>query len=237
MKYMANVIHDPPKRTKRVPPLVNGDRLSRQEFERRYSAMPHVKKAELIEGVVYMPPPVSDDHGRSDLKLSMVLGIYEVHTPGVVGSSNGTVRLDLDNEPQPDGFLRIEEACGGQSRRDNEGYIAGAPELVGEVAVSTVSLDLHGKLPVYRRNGVKEYVVWRVADSELDWFVLRGSNYERLAPTAGGVYKSEVFPGLWLDSKALLRGDGRQVLATLNKGLASRAHASFVKELAVRRLP
>jgi hypothetical protein len=106
---------------------------------------------------------------------------------------------------------------------------------VGEVAVSTVSLDLHAKLPVYRRNGVKEYIVWRVADSELDWFVLREGNYERLEPTAGGVYKSEVFPGLWLDSAALLRGDGKQVLATLYKGLASRAHEAFVKGLARRR--
>jgi hypothetical protein len=110
---MTIVTHERPKRTTRVPPLVNGDRLSRTEFERRYEAMPHVKKAELIEGIVYMPPPVSDDHGRSDFRLTTLLGVYEIATPGVVGSANGTVRLDLDNEPQPDGFLRIEEACGG----------------------------------------------------------------------------------------------------------------------------
>jgi len=43
-----------PPQQKRLPPLENGDRLNRYEFERRYNAMPHLKKAELIEGVVYM---------------------------------------------------------------------------------------------------------------------------------------------------------------------------------------
>lgn len=35
-------------------PLENGDRLSRFEFEHRYQAMPELKKAELVEGVVYI---------------------------------------------------------------------------------------------------------------------------------------------------------------------------------------
>jgi hypothetical protein len=105
----------------RVPELRAGDRLTRPEFERRYAAMPHVKKAELIEGVVYMPPPVShEEHGRPHFHVIAWLGLYESATPGVEGSDNATVRLDLDNEPQPDGFLRIRPEFGGQSHESGK---------------------------------------------------------------------------------------------------------------------
>src|SRR3954469_22628621 len=84
-----------------VPPLENGDRLTRDEFERRYDAMPHLKKAELIEGVVFMPSPVRHDkHGRQHFRLVAWLGNYEAMTPGIEGSDNATARLDVINEPQ-----------------------------------------------------------------------------------------------------------------------------------------
>ena len=47
-------ITKPPKQV-RIPPLENGDRLTVAEFERRYEAMPELKKAELINGVVHIP--------------------------------------------------------------------------------------------------------------------------------------------------------------------------------------
>ena len=100
----------------RVPELCAGDRLTRPEFERRYSAMPNVKKAELIEGVVYMPSPVSDNHASPHFDIITFLGVYRIATPGVKGADNGTVRLDWENAPQPDAFLRIAPECGGQSR-------------------------------------------------------------------------------------------------------------------------
>jgi hypothetical protein len=154
-----------------IPPLQNGDRLTRDEFERRYAAMPDVKKAELVEGVVYMPSPVStENHGSPHFDLASVLGAYRMATPGVQGGDNATIRLDLDNEPQPDLFLRIAEEHGGQSRIE-DGYVVGAPELVAEIAASRVSYDLHDKLNAYRRNEVREYVVWRVLEREIDWFV------------------------------------------------------------------
>ncbi len=34
------------KRFRSIPPLENGDRLNRDEFEQRYEAMPSLKKAE-----------------------------------------------------------------------------------------------------------------------------------------------------------------------------------------------
>jgi Uma2 family endonuclease len=215
-----------------VPPLENGDTLTRTEFERRYEAMPHLKKAELIEGVVYVPSPVRHRyHGRQHIHLANWLGHYEVGTPGVEASDNVTVRLDLDNEPQPDVLLFIDPACGGQALIDADGYIAGAPELVAEVASSSASYDLYAKLRVYRRNGVREYIVWRVLDKEIDWFVLRAGQYERLPLDAEGLYRSEVFPGLWLDPAALLRGDLATVLAIVQRGLTSPEHAAFVARL------
>jgi Uma2 family endonuclease len=216
----------------RVPPLVAGDHLTREEFERRYHAMPHVKKAELIEGIVYMPSPVSlEGHAVPHAKFITWLGQYWAYTPGVQAGDNGTLRLDLDNEPQPHAFLRILPEFGGQSKTVDD-YVEGAPELVAEVAASSASYDLHEKLNAYRRNGVKEYVVWRVWDRAIDWFVLRGGRYESLAVTQAGHYQSEAFPGLWLDPAAQLRGDLAAVLGVLRQGLETPEHAAFVQKLA-----
>jgi Putative restriction endonuclease len=220
-----------------IPPLENGDCLSRDEFERRYAAMPEVKKAELIEGIVYMPSPVRQEHhGKQDSHLMTVLGLYRIATPGVECGHNSTVRLDLDNEPQPDDLLYIEPACGGAIKLDAEGYIVGAPELAGEIAASSASIDLGPKMRAYRRNGVREYVVWRVLDEAIDWFILRGSDFEPLAADAEGVLRSETFPGLWLDAAALIRGDLLRVHAVLQTGLASVEHQAFVERLRRQRL-
>src|SRR2546425_7376854 len=215
-----------------VPPLENGDKLTRAEFERRYEAMPHLKKAELIEGVVYVPSPVRHRYrGHQHTHLIGGLVQYEANTPGVEASDNVAVRLDLDNEPQPDALLFIDPACGGHALIDADGYIEGAPELVAEVASSSASYDLHAKLRVYRRNGVREYIVWRVLDQEIDWFVLRAGQYEHLPVDDEGLLRSEVFPGLWLDPAALLRSDLATVLAVVQRGLASPEHAAFAARL------
>ncbi|HKM54954.1 MAG TPA: Uma2 family endonuclease [Isosphaeraceae bacterium] len=233
---MATAIMEPSacdRRSATLPPLENGDRLTRAEFERRYEAMPELKKAELIEGVVYMPSPVRlSRHGRPQRHVSNWLGHYEAATPGVEGADNSTVRLDLDNEPQPDAFLFIDPARGGQARISQDDYLEGAPELVAEVASSSASYDLHVKLHVYRRSGVREYLVWRVLDGQIDWFVLREGEYEAMAAASDGILKSTVFPGLWLDSSALLGGDLASVLAILDQGVHSPEHAEFVARLA-----
>lgn len=213
-----------------IPTLFAGDHLSRAEFERRYSAMPHVKKAELVEGRVYMPSPVSSQHCDPHFDFVGWLAIYRFATPGVVGGADGTVRLDLDNEPQPDGMLRILPACGGRTRIE-DGYVAGPPELVTEVAVSSASYDLHEKLHAYQRNGIQEYVVWRVEDAAIDRFVLRDGSFEKLAIDRSGVLKSEVFPGLWLDAGAMVRGNVARVMAVVQEGIASADHAALVARL------
>jgi len=219
----------------RVPELRAGDRLTRAEFERRYAAMPEVAKAELIEGVVYMPSPVSQEqHGGPHFDLITWLGVYRAATPGVEGGDNSTLQLDLDNEPQPDAFLRIRPEYGGQSRNRGN-YVEGAPELIAEVTATTASYDLHDKLRAYRRNGVLEYVVWRVWDRAIDWFVLRDERYEPLSLNAAGHFESQVFLGLRLDPTALIRGDLAQVLAVAQQGIGTPEHARFVQRLDEQR--
>jgi len=212
-----------------------GDRLTRVEFERRYQAMPALKKAELIEGVVYMPSPVSTQHSGPHADLVSWLNVYRAATPGLLVFDNTTLRLDEDNEPQPDALLAIDAKLGGQSHVDADGYFAGPPELIGEVASSSVSYDLHAKLQVYRRHGVREYVVWRVRDRELDWFRLDEGKYVPLARDNAGICKSSIFPGLWLDAAALVRGDLARVLAVLQAGIASPEHVNFAAQLDERR--
>ena len=201
-----------------IPPLENGDRLTLAEFEQRYGAMPNLKNAELIEGIVYMASPLRiRQHGNPHSSIIGWLMVYQAYTPGVQLGDNCTVRLDAENEPQPDALLRIE--TDGQSTISEDGYVEGAPELIAEIAASTVSIDLHDKLKVYRRNQVQEYIVWRVEDRELDWFRLVEGKYIQLIPNEEGIISSEIFPGLWLDKQALLTGDLAKVLAVLQQGL------------------
>lgn len=215
-----------------IPPLENGDHLTAAEFERRYDAMPDLRKAELIEGVVYVASPVRHrDHGRPHALLSGWLLYYEAGTFGVQVGAESSLRLDDENEPQPDGLLFIEPEYGGQVQIDDAGYVVGGPELVGEVSASSASLDLHAKLAVYHRHKVKEYIVWRVLDNRVDWFVRRRGQFTRLRRGRDGLSKSQVFPGLWLDADALVQRDSAAVLKALDRGLASPEHAAFVARL------
>jgi putative restriction endonuclease len=218
---------------KPVPPLEAGDHLSREEFERRYHAMPEVKNAQLIEGEVHMPSPVRwPEHAYPHSRVITWLSVYDDSTPGVQTGDNGTIRMDLDNLPQPDAAAIILASHGGQATIGADGYVTGAPELAAEIAASSASIDLHQKLRVYRRNKVREYIVWRVQDAEIDWFTLRDSQYEKLPADDAGIIRSEVFPGLWLDVPAMIRFDLAKVLQVLQQGLASPEHAAFVQKLA-----
>ena len=229
-----------------IPPLRNGDHLTGEEFLRRYEAMPELKKAELIDGRVYidspdsyptvqgstMASPVSfEEHSAPHFDLIGWLALYRSATPGVRGGDNGTVCLAPKTMPQPDAMLLIRQSHGGQARIGEDKFLHGAPELVAEVAYSSVSYDLHEKLEAYRRHGAREYIAWRVEDGSIEWFVLRGAQFDRLKPGDDGIYRSEVFPGLWLDPEALIRGDLNATLQVLQRGLASPEHVAFVERL------
>jgi Uma2 family endonuclease len=215
-----------------LPPLRDGDRLTREEFERRYDGMPEGVKAELIDGVVHMPSPARfNRHSRPHAQIIGWLIQYEAATPGVLTGSESSTRLALASMPQPDALLLIEPSRGGRAQISADDYIEGGPELVAEVAASRDSLDATVKRRLYLRNGVCEFVLWRVADGELDWFVRRGNRFVRLRPGRDGVLRSLVFPGLWLDMAALLRGDLAGWQRVLQQGLASPEHAAFVVQL------
>ncbi len=218
--------------SKVTPPLNSGDRLSRAEFERRYTAHPDIKKAELIEGVVYVSSPISyDKHADPHFNIITWLGVYRAATPGVKGGDNATLRLDLENEPQPDGLLRLEPTLGGKSVVTADDYLEGAPELIVEIAASSASYDLHDKRRAYARNGVQEYLVIQTYEQRLDWFALHDDGYRLLQPDEQGILRSQVFPGLWLQPAAFWSGDLAALLAALQEGLASPEHAAFVEQL------
>lgn len=217
-------------------PLENGDRLTRREFERRYDAMPNLRKAELLEGVVYMPSPVRfKGHGKPHGYVLVWIGNYSTATQGTDFADNVTLRLDPDNEPQPDVVLRIEENYGGNSFVSEDDYLEGSPELIVEIAASSASYDSHEKLKIYRRNRVQGYIVWRVYDRAIDWYSLQDEEYVRLTPDAEGVIESKVFAGLRLNIEAMLGGDLSKVLEDLQKGISSPEHESFVQRLAAAK--
>ena len=194
--------------------------------------MPGVNKAELIEGVVHMPSPVRiNSHSKPHARIVTLLGVYEAATPGTEVGDNGSLRLDLDNMPQPDAYLRIHESRGGQSRISSDDYLEGAPELVIEIAGTSAAVDLHSKLVAYRRNGVREYVVWLTDDHEIRAMRLVDGVYVPIAPDDAGVVRLETFPGLWLNVPALLELDASQPLKTLQQGLAGPEHAAFREKL------
>jgi len=215
-----------------VPPLEHGDHLTRHEFERRSQVKSGGQKAELIAGVVYIRSSGRfRGHGEPHAAIAVWLGTYCAATPGVCGTDRAAVRLDLDNEVQPTALLRLEPTVGGRSRIGKADYIEGAPDLIMEITSSNASYDLHDKLQVYRRNGVQEYVVWRVYDKQVDWFRLERDEYVPLTPDESGVVHSQVFPGLRLAVQALLAGDLAAVLAELRKGLETPEHVAFVERL------
>jgi Uma2 family endonuclease len=217
----------------KVPALLPGQRLTRDEFLRRWEALPDLKHAELVGGVVYMPSPVRLEHGDQDSLVSGWLNAYMFFTPGCKASINATWFM-LSDAPQPDDTLRILPEFGGKSNDDGR-YGIGAPELLVEVSLSSADFDLHEKLDLYQKAGVQEYVIVLVEANEVRWHRLVAGAYELLPPSEDGVLRSVVFPGLWLNPGALLAQDIRQLWATLQQGVQTPEHTAFVALLASRR--
>jgi Uma2 family endonuclease len=216
-------------------PLHNGDHLTQPEFHRRYEACPEGVKFELIGGSVYMASPLKRPHGTYHPELSLVLTVYKSGTPGVEVADNMTAILGEESEPQPGLLLRLLKECGGQSEYNEDDYLVGAPELVAEVAHSTRAIDLGRKRLDYLAAGVQEYLVLCVEEQELHWFHF--PSRRKLKADRAGVWKSRVFPGLWLDGPALLARDSARLLATAQRGLATPEHAAFVRRLEERLGP
>ena len=217
-----------------TPKLVEGDHLDQPEFHRRYEAMPPGFKAELIDGVVSMPSPVSDEHSDAHSVVIGWLIFYAMKTPGVKQSVDLTTILGSRSEPQPDAALRIRPESGGRTTRDR-GFVRGAPEFVIEVAKSSRYVDLGPKLAEYARAGVAEYLVLALDPDQVYWFRQTEGALARVVPDPDGLYRSTSFPGLWLDPAALLSGDLVQLQHVVELGMATPEHAAFVARLAANR--
>jgi len=211
--------------------LVEGERLDQPTFHALYEAMPPGTRAELIDGVVYLPSPVGRSHGRAQVPAIVWLGCYAENTPGVEVLDNATTILGWKSEVQPDGLLRILPECGGRTRDEN-GFIAGAPELVVEVAKATRFVDLGSKRADYERAGVQDYVVRAFDPDEILWFGQEQGVLVQRQIGVDGLYRSTVFPGLWLDAQALLSGDTRRLRAVIDLGCSTPEHGAFVDRLA-----
>ena len=215
-----------------TPSLETGDNLSRDEFLAIWEQLPDIKFAELIGGIVYMPSPLRKEHARGDRRILAWLGVYEAHTPGCDGGANVTSLIGEDC-PQPDNYLAILEEYGGASW--GEKYLEGAPELIAETSFSSASIDLHQKFELYEKAGVQEYLVVLLKKKEIRWHRLVKGKYKKMSADTGGILRSRIFPGLWLDGKAFFANDMAKVLATLQEGLASPEHERFIAELARRK--
>lgn len=167
-----------------------------------------------------MPSPIRiDDHGIPQGQIIGWLTVYQSATPNVVVSGNATLRLDWENEPEPDACMWIR---GGSARVSDDGYLVGAPELIVEVSATTASYDLHEKLRAYRRNGVGEYLVLLSHEQEVRWYNWQGGVEEILVPGGDGVIRSRQFAGLWLHPGRFWAGDLAGVLGVLQEGLKTR---------------
>lgn len=215
------------------PRLRDGDRLTREEFLRRWEQMPELKRAELIDGIVYMPSPVSNIHDDFHFRLSYWLGSYVAATPGCRAGIAGTWLMSPDSAPQPDLALKIDPECGGQSRVEGA-YSAGTPELIVEVSHTTSARDRGARLRLYERSGVREYVTVRPEAQQIVWRELVDGSFREMAEE-DGIFRSQVFQGLWLDAVPLWSGDLAGVAATVQRRIATAEHAAFVERLASTR--
>ena len=218
-----------------IPPLETGDHLTRAEFERRYKLHPEIKKAELIEGVVYVASPVHVPHGEPHLYIGGWVTYYLAATPGLRAVDNTSIVLNQKNEYQPDISVWIDETFGGQSRVGANQMLEGAPELAIEIAASSASIDLKTKKKVYQRHGVREYIVLLAHEREIRWFVLQQGEYQALMADEDGILRSRNFPGLWFEEKSFWARDLAQMFAVLQQGLTTPEHAEFVTQLNARR--
>ncbi len=193
----------------------NGDRLSRDDFELLCDTW-NIENAELIHGIVRMNAAAVRfrEHGEPHAMIMLWLGTYATHLSDVEVGDNTSVRFDDRNEPQPDAVMF--RSSSGKCQVSVDGYLAGTPELVVEIAASSVSYDAHEKHDLYQQQGIPEYIVWRTEDRAIDWFCLIDGRYQLFTPDNQGILSSVVFPGLRLSPASMLNGDMKSVLNLLH---------------------
>jgi Uma2 family endonuclease len=205
--------------------LHNGDRMSRDEFLWRWEQIPEIKRAELIDGMVYLSSPLSERHSDYEQLLNRWLSHYESEVPGLKILPNATWLLG-DSSPQPDLAL-IRQA--GTSRSSGK-FREGPPELVVEICYSSLAYDLGPKLELYRRARVQEYLTILLEDKKAQWRSLNSDGRYQVLKPSSGFLKSLVFSGFWLDPGALFPPDRKRLLAGVDAGLPQASPITVRKE-------
>ena len=232
LEEQGSIDANDPVETINRPVLYTGQRLDQPTFHELYLRADEGFRAELIEGVVsLMNMPLFEDHGRPEAEISGLLFLYTMETPGTIVQGNTTVILDRENEVQPDSALKIDPEWGGQTSRDSRGATIGCPELVIEIASSSLRMDLNAKRQLYEQAGALEYLVFDVLHQKFHWFVRLEGGFQPLPIDADGLYRSRAFPGLWIHEAAFVEGDKRAVFLAIRSGTASPEHALFVDRL------
>ena len=193
--------------------------------------MPEDTRAELIGEIVRLGARRTAAQGETSAEALAWLGCYEAATPGVQGLGRVTILLSNYSELEPNACLLLPPSCGGRTWEE-DGYLAGPPEFVVDVAGHDEGYYLNEKCHDYEQAQVREYVVAIVGQNpRVVWFHHTGRGFEELSVSACGEFRSQVFPGLWLDPVALLQLDTGGVQAALERGLASPKQAEFVQSL------
>ena len=86
---------------------------------------------------------------------------------------------------------------------EENGYLRGPHELVGEISNTSEHFDLNAKRDLYEMCVVKEYLISGTRVNEIVWLALRNKRYHRLE-IVDGFIKSQTFPGLVLDVTDML---------------------------------
>ena len=195
--------------------LHNGDRMSREEFLRRWEQIPELKQAELIKEVVYLASPVSTARGSYDILLGSWLSFYAYASgQDLLITGNTTLLLD-DRSFQPD--IAVVKRRQGLAKTP---YLEQLPDLVVEISYSSQSYDLGPKLAAYRSAGIRDYITVLLREQRVEWRVLSGSRYRVLNASKDGILRSVNFPGLWLDTNALFPHDRQRLFGAIHSGLA-----------------
>ena len=235
--------HDPQRRVPEADRLRDGERIPPDEFRRRCGVLEAVGvdfRVEYVNGVVrMMPPPNFAGHTHPIRVMQGLLSAYTRQTPGVIDYTESGVTLPVEEtsaDVSPDLCLVVQPGRGGQMSVDDAGYFVGPPELVVEVANSSLSYDLGEKRDLYEAAGVQEYLVHATRERRLLMMRRDGDRFRTVMPDADGVLASRIFPGLVFDTAAIIADDIAAAEATLDRVMQSpevaAAHQNLVASLA-----
>lgn len=158
-----------------------------------FEVAPEEQKAELINGVLIMMAPPSDEHEQLQMFLLKLIGIFvEENDLGEIRGSRTAVKVDSINAYEPD-ILFV--------KRDREHIVRrkgvfGAPDLIIEIlSAGTARHDRGAKMRAYERIGVREY--WLIdpyGPVGTEFYQSNGTMFMQVQPDEAGWLHSNTLP-------------------------------------------